>query len=194
MSEKTWVEGLSRLLEQGCQHCSGATATVRVASHQRLAYGHETQSYGVGSPETETSVYETDLLVTDHQTDNNSWTPRVVIEGKLGSVTTHDALTYSAKAATHKNVHPYLRYGLLIGSWGDSPLPARVFRHGVHFDFIAVWSGEDPTTREWEVLTQIVTTEIKVSRQIQEFLRDSRRKHRARYSVVHREMRFFDSP
>jgi hypothetical protein len=51
--------------------------------------------------------YQTDLLISERLDDGEDWTPRVVVEFKLGSVTTHDALTYSAKAATHKNVHPY---------------------------------------------------------------------------------------
>jgi hypothetical protein len=41
---------------------------------------------------------------------------RVIVEGKTKGATTHDALTYSDNAATHTRVHPYLRYGMLVGS------------------------------------------------------------------------------
>ncbi len=43
------------------------------------------------------------------------WKPRVVVEAKLGKVTTNDAITYSQKASTHRAVHPYLRYGIMLG-------------------------------------------------------------------------------
>ena len=33
----------------------------------------------------------------------NRWKPRVVVEAKLGSITTHDAITYNQKAATHRD-------------------------------------------------------------------------------------------
>ncbi len=43
-----------------------------------------------------------------------------------GSITTHDVITYSHKAATHRQVHPYLRYGIL---WVEENniLPGRLF-------------------------------------------------------------------
>jgi len=58
------------------------------------------------------TTHETDLLVVENL-DEVKWTPRVVIEAKgNGAINTHDAITYSHKAATHRQVHPYLRYGL----------------------------------------------------------------------------------
>jgi len=65
--------------------------------------------------------YETDLLVYQ-KINNEKWKPRIIIEGKINSVTTHDAITYSQKASTHKNVHPYVRYGILIGNRKQYPL------------------------------------------------------------------------
>ena len=40
---------------------------------------------------------------------NGRCKPRVVVEAKLGSITTHDAITYSQKAAVHRSV--ILTYG-----------------------------------------------------------------------------------
>jgi hypothetical protein len=40
--------------------------------------------------------------------------PRFEIELKPARISPHDAITYSQKAATHKSVHPYLRYGILL--------------------------------------------------------------------------------
>lgn len=52
-----------------------------------------------------TTKYETDIPVFDRFAEG-SWIPRVVIECKLKDITTHDAITYGAKAATHRAVHP----------------------------------------------------------------------------------------
>jgi hypothetical protein len=72
----------------------------------------------------------------------NEWKPQIIIEGKLNSVTTHDTITYSQKAATHRNVHPFLRlrYVILIGNRKYFPLLGRLFRHRAHFDFM-LWLG-----------------------------------------------------
>src|ERR1700687_4246334 len=76
-----------------------------------LAYENQEGEPALAKPaRTETHRYQTDLLIAERTSEAAQWVPRVVVEFKLGSVTTHDALTYSAKAATHKNVHPYLRY------------------------------------------------------------------------------------
>ena len=87
--------------------------------------------------------YETDILVGEHITDQ-IWKPRIIIEAKIGRITTHDAITYSRKALTHKNVHPYLRYGILIGNRSHHPLPGRLFRHGENFDFMQSWISYKP--------------------------------------------------
>jgi hypothetical protein len=75
-----------------------------------------------------------------------SGSPRVV-ECKQG-VTTHDALTSSTKAATHKQVHPYLRYGCRLGGY-ETALPDRLIRHMAHFDFMLFWESQQPSKREW---------------------------------------------
>ena len=76
---------------------------------------------------------ETDLLVFE-KTDIIK--PRIIIESKINSVTTHDAITYIYKAQTHKNVTPYIRYGIMLGNRKHYPLPGRLFRHGTNFDFM----------------------------------------------------------
>ncbi len=70
--------------------------------------------YGPGEEVQSTRTeYQTDLLISD--ATEEAWTPRVVVECKLGRVSTHDALTYSTKASTLQHPPPYLRYGILIG-------------------------------------------------------------------------------
>jgi len=137
----------------------------------RLPYANEILSYKSGSIESlsrNSPPYETDLLIRDVNAKANSWIPRVVIEFKFGQVTTHDALTYSAKAFTHKHVHPYLRYGTIIG--GFDKIPPRLVRHGVYFDFIAVWNKAEPSNEEWQDLTEILSSEVLGSRRMQQLL------------------------
>ena len=60
----------------------------------------------------------------------------MAIELKLGSFSTHDVLTYSVKAIRHKEIYPYLRYGLVIV--GNGQITNKFFLHKVGFDFALV--------------------------------------------------------
>jgi hypothetical protein len=82
-------------------------------------------------------------------------------------VSAHDALTYSAKAATHKTVHPYVRYGIVIGQ-SQEGLPRRLIWHGDHFDFMATVASHSKklTKRDRDRLVQLVKQEIDASRRI----------------------------
>jgi hypothetical protein len=123
-SERDWVETvkLSVKAELARKRLTVATGHRLPYSMHVSAYNSKDDGLAVTDPVTETYGYQTDLLIAEQQEAAAQWVPRVVVEFKLGSVTTHDALTYSAKAATHKNVHPYLRYGIIIGGL-DGPVP-----------------------------------------------------------------------
>ncbi len=71
--------------------------------------------------------FQTDLLIRK----NNL--PLVVIEAKCGGFSTHDILTYSTKALKHKEVYPYLRYGLVVGN--TKVITNKFFTHNAGFDF-----------------------------------------------------------
>lgn len=189
-SEKQWVASLVARLDSAVQAVSVDGSRATVEQGKRLPYRHEVLDYSGNDPDTtKPSSYETDLLAFDRQNDD-SWVPRVVIECKLGSVTTHDAITYSTKAATHKNVHPYLRYGILIGNWGDHAFPVRLFRHGDHFDFMATWAGEKPTNEEWYALVRVLNDEIKSSRRVHEMLASHHFSSKPGHTLVHRPLVF----
>ena len=131
MGETAWVRTLLPRLQRDLQSCAERDSCVGVEAGRRLAYANEISGYDADTDEPHPSRrpgYQTDLLVFDQSRDKKSWVPRVVIECKVVGVTTHDALTYGAKAATHKHVHPYLRYGILIGDYGTA-VPARLVRH-----------------------------------------------------------------
>src|SRR4051812_41605171 len=154
--EKQWVESLQAGLVPRLVLEDSEGAAVKVCIGCRLAYAHEILRYSRENVATSRSAgYQTDLLIYDEYSDS-SWIPRVVVECKLGGVTTHDALTYSTKAATHKHVHPYLRYGILIGAYGGRVLPGRLIRHGAYFDFMAVVEGADLTDRDWAELSEVL--------------------------------------
>ena len=63
-------------------------------------------------PRRGSSAFETDLCVFERKPSGVE-IPRVVLEFK-GRISTHDILTYSAKAKKHKQVYPYLRYGIVM--------------------------------------------------------------------------------
>lgn len=104
--EKRWVDSLKLGLLDALQGTATAKACAKICTGWRLPYAHEIHGYSnEDAADSHSAGYETDLLIFDVAADG-AWIPRIVIEGKLGAVTTHDALTYSAKAATHKHVHP----------------------------------------------------------------------------------------
>jgi hypothetical protein len=186
-SEKDWTDSLRPQLQTALQPCQDGEWRVEVCTGWRLTYAHEILLYRkAGSGEHRSPGYATDLLVYDIR-DNGDWIPRVVIECKLGSVTTHDALTYSTKAATHKHVHPYLRYGILVGAF-DTGLPGRPIRHGAYFDFMMVLSAEQPSKKEWSELKRALAEEVAASRTLQSMLTESRSRERKRIRLLHRRL------
>jgi hypothetical protein len=186
-SEKEWVRSLRPPLQDSLQACGDGEWRIEVCAGEKLTYVHETLLYrNDGSGEHRSAKYETDLLVYDIR-GNGDWIPRVVLECKLGGVTTHDALTYSTKAATHRHVHPYLRYGTLIGAF-DTALPGRLIRHGAFFDFMMVWWAEQPSKEEWADLTGLLADEVKASRTLQALLTESRFRGRKRFRLLHRPL------
>ena len=91
------------------------------------------------SPRRGSSAFQTDLCVFEAKSETVAL-PRVVLEFKT-SITTHDVLTYSAKARKHKQVYPYVRYGVVASD--AAHVAGRVFNHNESLDFCAAVSGLD---------------------------------------------------
>jgi hypothetical protein len=181
------VQTLLGRLQPALQICNDHDWRAEACVGERFTYAHEIFLYPKGSSgETTSRHYETDLLIYDIR-ENGDWIPRLVIEGKLRGVSTHDALTYSSKAATHKHVHPYLRYGILIGAFDDA-IPGRLIRHGAYFDFMMVWKTEEPSKNEWAEFVQLITDEVVASRVLQGLLTNSRARGRKRFRLLHRPL------
>ena len=190
MTEKEWVKSIIADIEKMLRQTDD---NIRVVDGHRLSYANEVLTYGKDNkPDEQKSIgYETDILVYE-QLDDTTWKPRVVIETKLGSVTTHDAITYSQKAQTHKYVHPYLRYGILIGDREHHPLPGRLFRHGQHFDFMLSWKSFRADKKEMKRLVEIVNDEIQASKTLDEILFNSRSKDRDKFTSLHRPLKLYN--
>jgi hypothetical protein len=189
MSEKSWVHELVPRLGAALKKVASPEIGIVVSDGSKLAYSCVINEYDKnGKNEPISSKYETDVLVCDSFNDGR-WIPRVVVECKIGgSVTTHDALTYSSKAATHKQVHPYLRYGFLAGERKHYAIPPRLVKHGAQFDFIATWCAAEPTRIEWKQFCELLKGEIVASRLLQELLMTNRSAARTKYSILHRPL------
>ncbi|MEQ1525839.1 MAG: hypothetical protein ABL911_03710 [Gallionella sp.] len=153
---------------------------------KKLIYAYEVLEYASEKPvEPKEMAYQTDILIFQDLGDEK-WKPRIVIETKINGVTTHDAITYSEKAAHHKSVHPYLRYGIFIGK--IEQLPGRLFRHGENFDFMVSWADFEPSPDELDSLMKVIKLEVEASLQLEEIMYGTRIKNRAKYSILHRPL------
>jgi hypothetical protein len=90
--------------------------------------------------------------------------PRVVLEFKT-SISTHDVLTYSAKARKHKQVYPYLRYGLVASN--EAVVPGRFFILNESLFFAALKNCE-PTNLQ-DFFSKLLTAEVGTSKQLESF-------------------------
>ncbi|MCW5732702.1 MAG: hypothetical protein KIS73_01165 [Enhydrobacter sp.] len=156
-------------------------AKLSVDTSFRLAYAltiksHKVRPSGTALADIEefdSRSYETDLLIAE--TTSASWTPRVVVEFKFDGVTTHDVLTYSAKAATHKRLYPHLRYGLVIGK-RKSLLP-KLLWHGHDFDFMLMLSSEAMEGSDRDQLCRLLKEEVEASRTLSRLLTGNPKAH-----------------
>lgn len=112
----------------------------------------------------------------------------MVVEAKLGTVTSHDAITYSHKAGLHRAVHPHLRHGIMLGDREHYPLPGRSYRHGAQFDFMVSLKGLEPTEEELQALIEVVKAEVDASRTLEKIFSESRKPGRDNYTVLHQKL------
>lgn len=183
-TEKQWADQIAGLLTK---HLAKSASGLVVDTGFRLAYGCEIVQYNDNQPVTEPKTYQTDILIREMIGDK-SWIPRLVIETKLRGGTTHDAITYSQKAANHKFVHPYLRYGLLVGNRHQGSLPGRLYRHGSNFDFMLTWTDFIPKPKAMKRFVELVISEVNTSRSLQKLIFESRKSKKSKYSLLQRSL------
>lgn len=145
--------------EQVCSILSGKLPDYRVMTGQNLLYRITIDTEGKVShdgtaPSRGQHAFQTDILIS-----NRAGLPLVVIELKSGTFSSHDILTYSAKAVRHKQVYRFLRYGFAVV--GLPMLGRRLLTHGDGFDFAAAipnLDSVDPTLVDM-VRRQILSAE-----------------------------------
>ncbi|MBA7560727.1 hypothetical protein ES708_02357 [subsurface metagenome] len=124
------------------------------------------------------SAFQTDLCVFE-QIEKDVNIPRVVLEFKT-NISTHDVITYSAKARKHKQVYPYLRYGLVIGN--ENTIPGRFFTHNEALDF-CVAAASYKENRLHELFAKILREEVAASRELEQIAFGSKPVHVFRNEV-----------
>jgi len=184
-TEQKWIQSYIDHLDKAIKSIS---SNLYAEAGKKLPYAYEITQYREEEIDDWNDLkYQTDILIYEQQEEH--WKPRIIIEGKLSKITTHDAITYSQKAETHKNVHPYLRYGILIGKRKHFPLPGRLFRHGQNFDFMISWVDYEPNKQEWQNFIDLIGLEYRASLDTEEFLLNSRKPERKHYTIMHKHLK-----
>jgi hypothetical protein len=108
------------------------------------------------------AAFQTDLCIFE-QVDTDVRIPRVVLEFKK-RLSTHDVLIYSSKARRHKQIYPYLRYGLVVGD--EAKVPGKFFTHNEALDF-CVAASSFKENRLQEIMAKLLKAEIEESRKLE---------------------------
>lgn len=184
MRENEWTKSICEMLQE-----QELGSEIFIDVLRKIPYAFEISSFSeewkIQNDSFNDKSFETDMVI--YEKKDNKIIPRVIIESKIGIVTTHDAITYSHKAMYHKNVIPFVRYGIILGERGTYPLPGRLFRHGTNFDFLFSFINYVPTENEKQKFVEMLKKEILYSRQIEEILSNSRSKGRQRYYMLQKE-------
>lgn len=157
---KTFIaEGLKGLNDPSLTVEKGAVLLYQVTVDNNLRVMGEDQ---IRHPKRGDSAFQTDLCVFEERS-KDVLLPRVVLEFKT-SITTHDILTYSAKATKHKQIYPYLRYGLVASN--EDRVPGRFFTHNEGLDFcLSLRRLSEESIRA--TLMKLVNAELDCSRQLE---------------------------
>jgi len=140
-----------------------------VEQHRNLLYQVHIDSNleFVGNPKEPSrghSAFQTDLCVYE-ELKGELLLPRVVIEVKKG-ISTHDVITYSVKARRHKQIYPYLRYGLFIIELDT--VPSRFFTHNEALDFAVGYRAWSSRKEQKDLVRKLVRSEIRASKRLEE--------------------------
>lgn len=130
------------------------------------------------------SAFQTDLCVFETVAAGVDL-PRVVLEFK-SRLTTHDILTYSAKAQKHKQIYPHLRYGLIIAN--VETIPSRFFKHNDALDFCVAAATFRADQRVHETLAALLEAEVATSRRLESIAFDKARTRMFRTEIVLEEL------
>ena len=189
MTEKEWAESVKEYLSS-----IKLSNSIKIDTLINIPYTNEIVEYRINfetiSLSNKEMEFETDILIYEQNADVIK--PRIIIETKLKHVTTHDAIVYSYKAQNHKTITPFIRYGIIIGDRGHHPLPGRLFRHGMNFDFMMSFKKEEIDKDEKKILKELIEKELYYSNQIEEMIYNSRSKNRKHYFILQKELHLIE--
>lgn len=114
------------------------------------------------NPKRGNAAFQTDICI--FEKIHGLEIPRVVIEFKSG-ISTHDVITYSAKAGKHKKIYPGLRYGMIDDK--HSAIPKRFFIHNENLDFFIAAKNYKKGRNLTEMIKKLITKELKTSQTLQ---------------------------
>lgn len=163
MKESAFV----KIFEEAAKEALGETAIVKRGESLYYSLSLD-RKLCLSTPNTQkpkrgSSAFETDICIFERKEVIDF--PRVVIEFKE-RITTHDILTYSAKAGKHKQIYPCLRYGLLASEL-DS-IPGRFFTHNESLDFFIAAKNYKEPRRVRILALQLIERELKISKTLEE--------------------------
>ena len=186
MTEAEWADTIRDLINEFLPKPQflASTGTSLIYANEIVSYCTDEQ--GV-KPKYNTMTFETDILIQEN-ISAKEWIPRVVIETKIDSVTTHDAITYSNKSIAHKSVHPYLRYGIFIGNHSNKHIPGRLIRHGENFNFMMSCTSYKLNLLELDTLKEIINAEIFASQTLSNLVFNTRAKDKQRIFALHHKL------
>ena len=171
MGERDWVRTIQEVLNG---HFKASNPALRAEAEVALPYGTMITGFDDGwkprYAEKENN-FKTDLLI--YEQSGGGRIPRLVIEAKILDASTHDVITYGKKSVLHRELMPYLRYGLMIGANKSDALTWKHFTHGSDFDFMFSFGAETPDKNERESFLALVDSEVATSRELQGMLDSS---------------------
>jgi hypothetical protein len=103
------------------------------------------------------SAFETDIIIFENKRNK---IPRVVIECKK-NLTSHDVITYNSKAGLHKDIYPWIRYGII--DIGVSRVPGKFYTHNSNIDFF-IAADENFRKNDFQSIGKVLKKEIKLSK------------------------------
>jgi len=119
------------------------------------------------------SAYQTDVIVFEKKIRKDF--PLIVFEFKQNP-STHDIIVYSTKARKHKQIYPWLRYGMLI--CGTDNIPIRKFiKHNEFLDFCfsvrRMFEDEKIDDVEAEKIINFIQSEITIAKTLESICFDN---------------------
>ena len=134
--------------------------------------------------------YEVDLVIKEKRGKN--LVPKVIIESKYNTYSTHDVITYSIKAKAHKELYNGLKYGFMIGNCNEKSIKSRSLSHGENFDFMFVFSDELPTDKEWNLFVNVIKRNLDSSNKYENIISDRNKKDKNNYICIEKQLNFYE--